>query len=124
MESGYYAACTGLMVRTQSLETVANNLANVNTVGFRASHNIFSSLLATTGDSPLSVVNQDANDYGVLSGTRLDTTQGALTRNRQQSRLGNGRSRLLRGADRNRSGLHPGRKFSRVAQWPTDHSSG
>jgi flagellar basal-body rod protein FlgF len=80
MNSGYYAACTGLMSRTQSLETIANNLANVSTVGFRATHNIFSSLLATTGDSPLSVVNQDANDYGVLSGTRLDTSQGPLVR--------------------------------------------
>jgi len=78
MNSGYYAACTGLMARTQALETIANNLANVSTAGFRASHNVFSSLLATTGDSPLSVLNQDANDYGVLSGTQLDTTQGAL----------------------------------------------
>jgi flagellar basal-body rod protein FlgF len=80
MNSGYYAACTGLMARTEALETIANNLANVSTVGFRASHNVFSSLLATTGDSPLSVLNQDANDYGVLSGTRLDTSQGALVR--------------------------------------------
>jgi flagellar basal-body rod protein FlgF len=80
MNSGYYAACTGLMSRTQALETIANNLANVSTAGFRASHNIFSSLLATTGDSPLSVLNQDANDYGVLSGTRLDTSQGALVK--------------------------------------------
>src|ERR1700679_2330470 len=80
MSSGYYAACTGLMARTEALETIANNLANVSTVGFRASHNVFSSLLATTGNSPLSVLNQDANDYGVLSGTQLDTTQGALVR--------------------------------------------
>src|SRR5271165_107748 len=80
MNSGYYAACTGLMARTQALETIANNLANVSTAGFRANHNVFSSLLATTGDSPLSVLNQDANDYGVLSGTQLDTSQGALVR--------------------------------------------
>jgi flagellar basal-body rod protein FlgF len=80
MNSGYYAACTGLMARTEALETIANNLANASTSGFRASRNVFSSLLATTGESPLSVLNQDANDYGVLSGTRLDTTQGALVR--------------------------------------------
>ncbi len=80
MNSGYYAACTGLMARTEALETIANNLANVSTAGFRASHNIFSSLLATTGNSPLSVLNQDANDYGVLSGTQLDTSQGALVK--------------------------------------------
>jgi len=78
MSSGYYAACAGLMSRTQALDTIANNLANVSTTGFRASHNIFSSLLATTGDSPLSALNQDANEYGLLTGTQLDATQGAL----------------------------------------------
>ncbi|MGC2401900.1 MAG: flagellar basal-body rod protein FlgF [Acidobacteriaceae bacterium] len=80
MNSGYYAACTALLARTQSLETIANNLANVSTAGFRASHNIFSSLLAASADSPLSVVNQDANDYGVLSSSQLDTSQGALVK--------------------------------------------
>lgn len=80
MSSGYYAACTGLMSRTQALDTIANNVANVSTVGFRASHNVFSSMLAATPDSSLSVLNQDANDYGVLSGTQLDNSQGALTR--------------------------------------------
>jgi flagellar basal-body rod protein FlgF len=78
MNSGYYAACTGLMSRSEALETIANNLANSSTSGFRASHNVFSSLLATTGNAPLSMLNQDANDYGVLSSTKLDTTQGAL----------------------------------------------
>ncbi|MGA2671866.1 MAG: flagellar basal-body rod protein FlgF [Terracidiphilus sp.] len=80
MNSGYYAACTGLMSRTQALDTIANNLANVSTAGFRATHNVFSSVLASTGDSSLSVLNQDANDYGILSGTQLDTSQGALVR--------------------------------------------
>jgi len=80
MSSGYYAACTGLMSRTEALDTIANNLANVSTAGFRASHNLFSSVLATTGSSSLSVLNQDANDYAVLSGTQLDTSQGALVR--------------------------------------------
>jgi flagellar basal-body rod protein FlgF/flagellar basal-body rod protein FlgG len=79
MSSGYYAACTGLMARTQALDTIAHNVANVSTAGFRASHNVFSSALAAAGDSSLSVLNQDANDYGVLSGTQLDTSQGALT---------------------------------------------
>ena len=36
MDSGFYAACTGLMARTEALETIANNLANVSTTGFRA----------------------------------------------------------------------------------------
>jgi flagellar basal-body rod protein FlgF/flagellar basal-body rod protein FlgG len=67
-----------MMTRTASLDTIANNLANVSTPGFRASHNSFSAALASTDDEPLSALNQDANEYGYLSGTRLDTTQGAL----------------------------------------------
>lgn len=78
MNSGYYAACTGLVSRTQSLDTIANNLANASTTGFRATHNVFSSMLATAGNPSLSMLNQDANDYNVLTATRLDTTQGAL----------------------------------------------
>ncbi len=49
MDSGYYAACTALVSRTQALDTIANNLANASTVGFRAEHNVFSSVLANAG---------------------------------------------------------------------------
>lgn len=78
MDSGYYAACAGLVARTEALDTIANNLANTSTAGFRGSHNVFRSMLENSGGHTLSVLNQDANDYGVLSGTQLDTTQGAL----------------------------------------------
>ena len=77
MDSGYYAAATGLVVRTQALDAIANNLANTSTPGFRGSKNMFHSMVAE--NQRLSVLNADANDYGVLSGTRLDTSQGALT---------------------------------------------
>jgi len=80
MDSGYYAACSGLVSRTEALDTIANNLANVTTSGFRARQNVFSSILATTGKSPLSMLNQDENDYGVLTDTRLDVSQGALVK--------------------------------------------
>lgn len=78
MDSGFYAACTALMSKTQALESVANNLANVNTSGFRSERNQFSSVLANasvTGSSPL---NLAVNNYGVLGGTRLDLSQGSL----------------------------------------------
>jgi flagellar basal-body rod protein FlgF/flagellar basal-body rod protein FlgG len=78
MDSGYYAACTALVSRTQALDTIANNLANVSTVGFRAEHNIFSSVLASTGGSSSSSLNAAINNYGLLSGTSLDKNQGAL----------------------------------------------
>lgn len=37
MDSGFYAACAGLRARTQALEMVANNLANLNTTGYSSS---------------------------------------------------------------------------------------
>jgi len=37
VDSGYYAACAGLRARTQALEVVANNLANLNTSGHSSS---------------------------------------------------------------------------------------
>jgi flagellar basal-body rod protein FlgF/flagellar basal-body rod protein FlgG len=78
MDSGLYAACTALVSRTQALDTIANNLANASTVGFRSERNVFSSVLANTGGGSSSVLNHAINNYGLLSGTTLDGTQGAL----------------------------------------------
>ena len=36
MDSGYYAACSALKTQTSALEMVANNIANVSTVGYSA----------------------------------------------------------------------------------------
>ena len=80
MDSGFYAACTALMSKTQALDLVANNLANVNTSGFKSERNQFSSVLANasaTGSSPL---NLAVNNYGVLGGTRLDLSEGSCRR--------------------------------------------
>ena len=78
MDSGYYAACTALVSRTQALDTIANNLANASTVGYRAQHNQFSSVLAAASGAPGSDLNRAMNNYGILSGTTLDESQGAL----------------------------------------------
>ena len=78
MDSGYYAACTALVARTQALDTIANNLANASTVGFRAEHNVFSSVLAAAEGTSGSGLNQAINRFGILSGTTVDQSQGAL----------------------------------------------
>lgn len=78
MDSGYYSACTALISRMQALDTIANNLANTSTAGFRAEHNVFSSVLASKGGLNQSPLNQAVNDYGIMSGTTLDQGQGAL----------------------------------------------
>jgi flagellar basal-body rod protein FlgF/flagellar basal-body rod protein FlgG len=78
MDSGFYAACTALVSRTEALDTIANNLANASTVGYLAQHNVFSSVLAAAGSPSGSPVNQAINNYGILSGTTLDMSQGAM----------------------------------------------
>jgi flagellar basal-body rod protein FlgF/flagellar basal-body rod protein FlgG len=78
MDSGYYAASTALISRTQALDTIANNLANASTVGYRAQHNVFSSVLADASGAANSPLNNAINNFGTLSGTTLDQSQGAL----------------------------------------------
>jgi flagellar basal-body rod protein FlgF len=78
MDPGYYAACTAMMAQAQSLELVANNLANGSTAGYRAQRSIFRSVLAASSGIPISEINQATNNYGVLEGTRLDMAQGGL----------------------------------------------
>jgi len=88
MDSGYYAACTALMTQSQALELVANNLANSSTTGFRAQHSIFRALLASNSGAPMSALNQAANQFGVLEGSRTDLTPGQLERTGNDLDLG------------------------------------
>jgi flagellar basal-body rod protein FlgF len=76
MDSGYYAAFTGLASRMQALDVVANNLANVNTTGFRGQFEFYESVSAGLGNEFLSPINAAANDYGVLGGADVDLDQG------------------------------------------------
>lgn len=81
MDSGLYAACAGLMARSASLDTIASNLANASSSGFRGQRNIFGTVLAEAKHhGKMSALNQVTNSYGVLSGTDMDQTQGTLTR--------------------------------------------
>ncbi len=78
VDSGYYAAFTGLLARQQALDAVANNLANANTTGFRAEREFFSDAL--TGPNAInSQLNTAVNDYGVLGGNQIDLSQGQMT---------------------------------------------
>ena len=79
MDSGLYAAYTGLLSRTQALETSANNLANANTNGFRAQKDYFRGVLAAFGSDPDGTGVQSAvNSYGILGGNTLDLSQGQI----------------------------------------------
>ena len=77
MDSGYYAAMTGLVARTQALDTAAANLANAQTPGYRAEREYFRSALLGPGSAD-SQLGQTVNNYGLLGGDRLSMTQGPL----------------------------------------------
>jgi flagellar basal-body rod protein FlgF len=79
MNSGLYAACAGLLARTQALEMAANNLANLNTTGYKGQVPTFRSLLATASIGMASDgIAQAVNDFGVLGDSRTDGMQGSL----------------------------------------------
>jgi flagellar basal-body rod protein FlgF/flagellar basal-body rod protein FlgG len=77
MDSGYYAAMTGLVARTQALDIAATNLANAQTPGYRSEQEYFRSVLLGP-DAEDSQLGRTVNNFGVLGGDRLSMTQGAL----------------------------------------------
>ena len=77
MDSGYYAAMTGLVARTQALDTAAGNLANAQTPGYRAEREYFRSALLGS-DAANSQLGRTVNNYGLLGGDRLSMAQGSL----------------------------------------------
>ncbi len=79
MNSGYYAACAGLVARTEELDVAANNLANINTTAFRGQEGLFRSMVENSQDESMSSMNEAINDYGVVGGTYINPTGAHLT---------------------------------------------
>jgi flagellar basal-body rod protein FlgF/flagellar basal-body rod protein FlgG len=77
MDSGYYAAMTGLVARTQALDVAADNLANAQTPGYRAEKEYFRSVLMGP-DGMDSQLGKTVNNYGLLGGDQLNMEQGTL----------------------------------------------
>jgi flagellar basal-body rod protein FlgF/flagellar basal-body rod protein FlgG len=78
VDSGYYAAFSGWLARSQALDVAASNLANAGTAGYRAERDYFRSVIVGP-DALNSQLNTTVNAFGVLGGSRLDFGQGALT---------------------------------------------
>jgi flagellar basal-body rod protein FlgF len=78
MDSGYYAAFSGWLARSQALDVAAGNLANAGTAGYRAERDYFRSAILGP-DALRSQLDTTVNAFGVLGGTELDLGQGALT---------------------------------------------
>lgn len=62
MQNGLYVAVSAQVALERRMETIADNIANMNTVGYRATGVSFESEIARTGDSTLNYVSSGA-DY-------------------------------------------------------------
>lgn len=92
MSKGIYTAVSGAIAQSQKLDTIANNLANVNTPGFKRDQQVFSEYLTAVEKEPAtntvprisasieSFYDMQGNDksYVDTAGTYTDFTQGSL----------------------------------------------
>jgi flagellar basal-body rod protein FlgF len=78
MDSGFYSAFTALAARMQSLDLVANNLANANTVGYKGQEEFYRAFTSSLNGSRLTPENQAINDFAILGGTHIDLSPGSL----------------------------------------------
>jgi len=78
MDSGFYSAYAGLAARMDALDVVANNLANISTVGFKSQHEFYRSFSAWLQPSLTTPINQAVNQFGILGGASLDLSPSVL----------------------------------------------
>ncbi|MCM1284278.1 MAG: flagellar basal-body rod protein FlgG [Muribaculaceae bacterium] len=86
MMRALYTAATGMIAEQTNVDTIANNLSNVNTTGFKAERTEFKSLLYQTLQTRTTTANGEQKPVGaqVGLGTRVAATmsmytQGSLT---------------------------------------------
>ncbi len=77
MDTGAYVACAGLVARSQQLDLAAQDLANINTSGYRAQQAAFQAVLgrATGGPTGWSAA---LSNFGTLGPSRLTQNAGNL----------------------------------------------
>ncbi len=79
MDSGFYAAVTGLISRTDALDIVADNLANTDTTGYKARQEFYQALTEAS-EGNVDPLNKAINSYGVLGGATTDMRPGSIER--------------------------------------------
>ncbi len=78
MDPGYYVAAGSLKARAFQLEVVANNLANVATVGYKPDRPFFAVFNKTAGSGRQLPLSPYVNDGVVFGETGVVTEQGSL----------------------------------------------
>lgn len=77
MDSGFYAACSGLAAKARQLEAAAHNLANLGTTAYKAQNVTFRSELVRASRMS-SQLNVALNEFGVTGSPQLDLDPGTL----------------------------------------------
>ena len=123
-------AATGMSAQEQNLEVIANNVANINTTGFKRSRAEFTDLIYQT--ERLMGVSNRGRDATVPEGAQIGlgvrtaairsiNIQGALTNTGNQLYLAT-RAGLVPGHDAEwRHGLYPRRGVQHQRKWPAGH---
>src|SRR5471032_892331 len=83
MNPALRTAATGMMAQQTRTEVIANNLANVNTTGFKRSRAQFQDLLYQTMQGPSVLGNPDAENAGAIQVGRGTHLAGVLRENTQ-----------------------------------------
>ena len=113
MTDALYVGATGMRAHQTQVDTIANNVANVNTVGFRRETVNFSSVMAALqsgatdplGDSLRD--NLQARGAGAIASLQLSTNGGELKQTQAAARRGHRGQRILRSAvARRHAGVH------------------
>jgi flagellar basal-body rod protein FlgF len=75
MSDGIYSAASGAVAQQQALNAVANNVANVNTVGFKADKTVFAEVMKKVKSQ---LPQEPALRYATVSQLAVDNQPGAL----------------------------------------------
>jgi len=73
VQSNYYVTLSAQVALENRLTSVANNLANANTVGFRSENISFESLVSRKGDTPVTYVTTGTSHLSRQSGSLANT---------------------------------------------------
>ena len=73
MQSNFYVGLSGQLTVERRLTTIAHNIANMNTAGFRAEGVIFDTVLSQAGETPVAFSDHGADYIDRSGGERLKT---------------------------------------------------
>jgi flagellar basal-body rod protein FlgG len=78
MNSGLYSSYSGVRALADMLEVLSNNLANVNTTGFKGDESFFRIYNRTLAASSVAPLDRAINDSSVVEGSMTDFRPGPL----------------------------------------------